>query len=379
MYINKLAYQKSQPPRGHSGAPIRVAVSIVLAKIVEVKELEQQISLRMKLTMTWYDSRLEFKNLRAKAQRNLVGHDQVQEIWTPRLVFSNSVDGDITVMDEASYLTVIKRGNGTPNTLDDPHEDLMYSGAENPMQLTRLYTVKLICPFQLNMFPFDLQKCPLSLNIPYNLQTGVDLALDDISTYLDQGFNLTQYDFTGFEFDDVNLSPPKGNTKITMWIRLRRIFTYHLGTTFLPTLCLIFIAELTLCIDERHFEATIMVALTSMLVMYTLYQSVSNSLPQTAYLKMIDYWLLFGLVVPFFIILILMGMDAYPPFLQTHNNTMINKLQNEIMVPVAEARAGRTCWVRKLLKMSKYIVSLATFLFVALYWTIALAHFSSNF
>ena len=49
---------------------------------------------------------------------------------------------------------------------------------------------------------------------------------------------------------------------------------------------------MTLFIDASHFEATIMVALTSMLVMYTLYQSISATLPQTAYLKMIDYWLL---------------------------------------------------------------------------------------
>jgi hypothetical protein len=46
-----------------------------------------------------------------------------------------------------------------------------------------------------------------------------------------------------------------------------------------------------------------MVSLTSMLVMYTLYQSVAGSLPQTAYLKMIDIWLLFGLIMPFVVFL----------------------------------------------------------------------------
>jgi hypothetical protein len=42
-----------------------------------------------------------------------------------------------------------------------------------------------------------------------------------------------------------------------------------------------------------------MVALTSMLVMYTLFQSVSDDLPQTPYLKMIDIWLLAGRLVAF--------------------------------------------------------------------------------
>ena len=42
-----------------------------------------------------------------------------------------------------------------------------------------------------------------------------------------------------------------------------------------------------------------MVHLTTMLVMFTLYQSVSDNMPKTAYLKFIDKWLLFGIVVPF--------------------------------------------------------------------------------
>jgi uncharacterized BrkB/YihY/UPF0761 family membrane protein len=40
-----------------------------------------------------------------------------------------------------------------------------------------------------------------------------------------------------------------------------------------------------------------------MLVMYTLYQSISVSMPQTAYLKLIDVWLMFCLMLPFTIFL----------------------------------------------------------------------------
>ncbi len=74
-------------------------------------------------------------------------------------------------------------------------------------------------------------------------------------------------------------------------MRLRRNYYMHLAITFLPSLSLIIIAELTLFVDRGHFEATIMVALTTMLVLYTLYQSIAATLPQTAYLKMIDIWL----------------------------------------------------------------------------------------
>ncbi len=43
-----------------------------------------------------------------------------------------------------------------------------------------------------------------------------------------------------------------------------------------------------------------MVGLTGMLVMTTLLLSVSNNLPPTNYIKLIDVWMLFGMVMPFF-------------------------------------------------------------------------------
>ena len=82
-------------------------------------------------------------------------------------------------------------------------------------------------------------------------------------------------------------------------ITLKRMFRYHLAATYVPTTLLMIVTEITLFVDEKHFEATIMVHLTTMLVMYTLYQGVSASMPKTADLKFIDIWLLFGLVVPF--------------------------------------------------------------------------------
>ena len=44
--------------------------------------------------------------------------------------------------------------------------------------------------------------------------------------------------------------------------------------------------------------------LTVMLVMYTMYQSISAAMTKTAYLKMLDYWLLFCLLTPFIIFMI---------------------------------------------------------------------------
>jgi hypothetical protein len=67
---------------------------------------------------------------------------------------------------------------------------------------------------------------------------------------------------------------------------------------------LLVIAEVTLYFDKSQEELAISLTLTIMLVMYTMYQSINESLVKTAYLKMIDFWLLFCLLVPFTIFMI---------------------------------------------------------------------------
>ena len=44
--------------------------------------------------------------------------------------------------------------------------------------------------------------------------------------------------------------------------------------------------------------------LTAMLVLTTIFIDVSNNLPKTSYMKMMDVWLLFNLIIPFLIVLI---------------------------------------------------------------------------
>jgi hypothetical protein len=61
---------------------------------------------------------------------------------------------------------------------------------------------------------------------------------------------------------------------------------------------------MTLYFKKQDLDFAIGLTMTIMLVMYTMYQSISQSLPQTAYLKFIDVWLIFCLMVPFFVFVV---------------------------------------------------------------------------
>ena len=119
--------------------------------------------------------------------------------------------------------------------------------------------------------------------------------------------DLTQYNVHQYLKYENYTSPM---TSIGVEIILCRKLSFHIFYTYIPTIILAMIAGFTLFIDFSHFEVSIMIALTSMLVTYTLYQSISANLPHTSYMKMIDIWLFGGMIFPFFIIAILVIMDS---------------------------------------------------------------------
>ena len=58
------------------------------------------------------------------------------------------------------------------------------------------------------------------------------------------------------------------------------------------------------------FEAVVTVNLTALLVLTTLFISVAGKLPPTAYVKMVDIWLIFSQMVPFIEVLLHTFMDC---------------------------------------------------------------------
>ena len=93
--------------------------------------------------------------------------------------------------------------------------------------------------------------------------------------------------------------------KIRLVINFDRLTLSFWISVFIPSICLILAAEITLFIDEKYFEATIMVSLTSNLVMYTLYNAIQQELPADSSIKLIDIWLLHGLLMPMVAFIIL--------------------------------------------------------------------------
>ena len=92
---------------------------------------------------------------------------------------------------------------------------------------------------------------------------------------------------------------------------LKRRINNALLTIHLPTILILIIVYATNFFKDFFFEAVVTVNLTSLLVLTTLFISVSQSLPPTAYVKMIDVWLIFAQMVPFMEVLLHSWMDLH--------------------------------------------------------------------
>ena len=104
-------------------------------------------------------------------------------------------------------------------------------------------------------------------------------------------------DLTMFTITDLKLV--KSNDQVHMVMLLKRKVQTEMLTTYLPTLLLLMITYATAFFSEIYFEAKCTLNLTIMLVMTTIFTSKISELPPTSDTKMIDFWLIFCLLVPF--------------------------------------------------------------------------------
>ena len=107
---------------------------------------------------------------------------------------------------------------------------------------------------------------------------------------------LTQYIIKNWTLGYVNKSNPSQG--ITMKLVFRRRIMNAILTIYLPTILVLCIVYATNFFKEFFFEAIVTVNLTALLVLTTLFISVSSALPSTAYVKMVDVWLIFAQLVP---------------------------------------------------------------------------------
>ncbi len=221
-------------------------------------------------------------------------------MWIPQIIFHNTENKKESVSDDQAFATIKRSGSYNLRPLSYLHNAHLYEGDENPITISRVYSEKFLCEFDMRVYPFDTQNCTVELIMKGNSGKFVRLVSSQLE-YLGP-IDLTLYYVKETDIHNVIIYPNIEAVRVEI-IFGRRILSTIL-TIFLPTFLICLVSFSTTYFKLFFFEAMVTVNLTSLLVLCTLFISVSASLPETARLKMIDVWLLFCMIVPFMEVLL---------------------------------------------------------------------------
>ena len=263
-----------------------------------------------------------FNNLNNKTEKNSLSNEEREELWVPKVVFENTKEKIQTVMDDITIANV-KNFNITSFKIADKtvYEAVkQYPGDENLIIMSKFYNIRFHCEFQMQWYPFDLQVCQAIFGSQKDQMKFVHLESESIK-YIGSK-DLTQYYLRG---KNQKRETQKGHQLVIVELMFGRRLLSLILTVFIPTVLLNLIGHCANFFKPFFFEAVISLNVTVMLVLTTMFISVSQSLPKTAYIKMIDFWLIFNLLKPFVDIMIQTYIESLRVAKEiNHHGTTIN-------------------------------------------------------
>ena len=167
IFFLKEGYNKRVPPISATEdsrrelTPVNVDVSLTLFKVVSMVEEEHSIELEFEIRLEWKEHRATYHNLKLKQALNALSQADIERLWLPLVIYSNTDQKDMTRLGQpwewTTLVDVVRQGNFTRSELSELHEIEIFSGSENSLFMQQSYTRELQCVYQLATYPFDTQ------------------------------------------------------------------------------------------------------------------------------------------------------------------------------------------------------------------------------
>ena len=295
-------YDAEKAPTGDGHRPLPLYLTVDILSFDQIDMLRMSIALTVRLNLTWKDGRLSYNNLRDDVYSNGIGPGERSGLWLPEIGLANAKIDPLVKDDHVTWLI---RKDSKPLPIDLGAKNRVYSGQNNTLMRCRRYAAEYPCTFNLRFFPFDRQTCTMIFKMRTATEKSVVLIPDGVK------YNGPSQ-LIEFVVKKVNISKKFGPSRSELWmeIMLERDYLYHLSQSFFQSFLLSFLAYSTFWIDVDKFSERFIGSLTCLLVLTSLMAAMMHSLPNTAYFKAIDIWLLFFLSIDAFTISMHVCIDA---------------------------------------------------------------------
>ncbi|XP_045106233.1 uncharacterized protein LOC123501463 [Portunus trituberculatus] len=299
------SYVKTYCPKSTPVVGLRINVIKVNSVLLDMNEFKITIN----VVLQWRDDRLTFQHL-LKEPKILQSHEY-KGIWTPHLFFPNAIHEDnVAVSTKTSVLndfTVKVKGKGYPEIYDSYEGEcllllfvllnirnkvklMVFNGSDVEINNKIQYQFTFSCTFDFVFFPFDIQQCWMKVCLRktyaccprWDTSEGGVKVTGNESTLSMYNISKARYDISG-----------EGRC-MTVHLLFTRKFESYVMTTFFPCIILCFLAHATLThFRIENFNDRIMVTLSLLIVLASLFSQLSSTLPNSPSAKLIDYFFLY--------------------------------------------------------------------------------------
>ena len=136
-----------------------------------------------------------------------------------------------------------------------------------------------------------------------------------------------QYFVEGWSKNITNMQGSSTMQVLRISVQFRQKFLSIFMVTYLPTILMNIINQATNYLSgESKYDQVITVNITSMMVLASIYLSVSTSLPSTPNIKPVESWLLTNLAYPFLVILVNIALQASASILLYYSSVPVKLL-----------------------------------------------------
>uniref|UniRef100_H3CZ78 Gamma-aminobutyric acid type A receptor subunit beta3 n=2 Tax=Tetraodon nigroviridis TaxID=99883 RepID=H3CZ78_TETNG len=254
------------------GPPVAVGMSIDVASIDMVSEVNMDYTLTMYFQQYWRDKRLAYVGI----PLNLTLDNRVaDQLWVPDTYFLN---------DKKSFV----HGVTVKNRMIRLHPDG-----------TVLYGLRITttaaCMMDLRRYPLDEQNCTLEIE-SYGYTT------DDIEFYWKGGeiavtgvtrIELPQFSIVDYKLVSRNVVFSTGAyPRLSLSFKLKRNIGYFILQTYMPSILITILSWVSFWINYDASAARVALGITTVLTMTTINTHLRETLPKIPYVKAIDMYLM---------------------------------------------------------------------------------------
>ena len=320
-------YNKNFPPENTSALedpkqwnhpePMEMLTWIEIFDVMDINQGTGTFSVFVGIIFEWFDSDLKYAYLKnynnsGRGDGNEINETIADTIWTPDYDFAFKKDKDGYTTVSKRFVVRRKQEPKMSGDIDQVHPAELYAGSKNSLRLTIYLQAKFECAFPSmdENYPFGNDYCNFYIYTRDNQNRLVNLKLaEGIKNSGPSSFS--QYTFENWEAKSGHFRGKANLKAIRVQVNFKlKIFSIFM-ITYLPTILMNIINYASnFIISESRYDLLYTINITSMMVLTSIYLSVSTSLPSTPNIKPVEIWLLFNLAFPFMVILINVVMQV---------------------------------------------------------------------